>query len=109
MKSKKLNDCLNRFHVAMPKPRNQKERPPYIPEVVLEAKTKKVEQAAEKQIKLEKDLEDENGGADDFNCHHAAATTLPPYLSAQSTLPATEANKPFSGCPLSVEETSKAH
>ncbi|KAL2490122.1 Nucleolar GTP-binding protein 1 [Forsythia ovata] len=59
MKSKKLNDCLNRFHVAMPKPRDQKER--RIPEAVLEAKTKKAEQPTEKQIKLEKDLEDENG------------------------------------------------
>ncbi|KAL2489893.1 Nucleolar GTP-binding protein 1 [Forsythia ovata] len=60
MKSKKLNDCLNRFHVAMPMPRDQKER--RIPEAVLEAKTKKAEQPTEKQIKLEKDLEDENGG-----------------------------------------------
>jgi nucleolar GTP-binding protein len=25
MKSKKINDCLNRFHVAIPKPRDQKE------------------------------------------------------------------------------------
>ncbi|KAL2521539.1 nucleolar GTP-binding protein 1 [Forsythia ovata] len=57
MKSKKLNNYLNRFRVAMPKPRDQKERPPCIPEAVLEAKAKKVEQAAEKQIKLEKDLE----------------------------------------------------
>ncbi|KAL2558413.1 Eukaryotic translation initiation factor isoform 4G-1 [Forsythia ovata] len=40
-----------------------KERPRYIPEAVLEAKTKKAEQAAEKQIKLENDLGDENGGA----------------------------------------------
>lgn len=61
MKSKKINDCLNRFHVAMPKPRDQKERPPCIPEAVLEARAK---QAAEKQIrKTEKDLEEENGGA----------------------------------------------
>ncbi|CAI9761763.1 unnamed protein product [Fraxinus pennsylvanica] len=63
MKSKKLNDCLNRFHVAMPKPRDQKERATCIPEAVLEAKAKKAEQAAEKQKKLEKDLENENGGA----------------------------------------------
>ncbi|PRQ32936.1 putative nucleolar GTP-binding protein [Rosa chinensis] len=37
MKSKKINDCLNRFHVAMSKPRDQKERPPCIPQAVLEA------------------------------------------------------------------------
>ncbi|KAF5447800.1 hypothetical protein F2P56_033322 [Juglans regia] len=61
MKSKKINDCLNRFHVAIPKPRDQKERPPYIPQAVLEAKAK---QAAEKEKrKTERDLEDENGGA----------------------------------------------
>jgi nucleolar GTP-binding protein len=61
MKSKKINDCLNRFHVAMPKPRDQKERPPCIPQAVLEAKAK---QAAEKENRTtEKDLENENGGA----------------------------------------------
>ncbi|KAA8533100.1 hypothetical protein F0562_033367 [Nyssa sinensis] len=61
MKSKKINDCLNRFHVAMPKPRDQKERPPCIPQAVLEAKAK---EAAEKEKrKLERDLENDNGGA----------------------------------------------
>ncbi|XP_022731074.1 nucleolar GTP-binding protein 1-like [Durio zibethinus] len=61
MKSKKINDCLNRFHVAIPKPRDQKERPPCIPQSVLEAKAR---QAAEpEKRKTEKDLEDENGGA----------------------------------------------
>ncbi|XP_022996741.1 nucleolar GTP-binding protein 1-like [Cucurbita maxima] len=62
MKSKRINDCLNRFHVAMPKPRDQKERPPCIPEAVLEARAK--QDAAEKETrKTEKDLEEENGGA----------------------------------------------
>lgn len=61
MKSKKINDCLNRFHVAIPKPRDQKERPPCIPQAVLEAKAK---QAAEKEKRTtERDLENENGGA----------------------------------------------
>lgn len=60
MKTKKINDCLNRFHVAIPKLRDQKERPPCIPQAVLEAKAK---QAAEERRKTEKDLEDENGGA----------------------------------------------
>ncbi|CAK9182494.1 unnamed protein product [Ilex paraguariensis] len=64
MKSKKINDCLNRFHVAMPKPRDQKERLPCIPQAVLEARAKKAEEAAEKEKrKLERDLENENGGA----------------------------------------------
>lgn len=61
MKSKKINDCLNRFHVAIPKPRDNKERPPCIPQAVLEARAKEA-QHREKR-KLERDLEDENGGA----------------------------------------------
>ncbi|XP_050369884.1 nucleolar GTP-binding protein 1-like [Argentina anserina] len=61
MKSKKINDCLNRFHVAMPKPRDQKERPVCIPQAILDARAK---QAAEKEKRTtEKDLENENGGA----------------------------------------------
>ncbi|VFQ63928.1 unnamed protein product [Cuscuta campestris] len=64
MKSKKLNDCLNRFHVAMPKPRDQKERPPCIPKSVLEARAKEAEEVAEtEKRKLERDHEAENGGA----------------------------------------------
>ncbi|XP_074560104.1 nucleolar GTP-binding protein 1 [Curcuma longa] len=60
MKSKKINDCLNRFHVAVPKPRDTKERPPCIPQAVIEARA--TANAKEKR-KLEKDLEEENGGA----------------------------------------------
>ncbi|KAL5725271.1 hypothetical protein ACHQM5_008432 [Ranunculus cassubicifolius] len=61
MKSKKINDVLNRFHVAIPKQRDQKERPPCIPQAVLEAKAK--EAAEQEKRKLERDLENENGGA----------------------------------------------
>ncbi|KAK9104173.1 hypothetical protein Scep_021017 [Stephania cephalantha] len=61
MKSKKINDCLNRFHVAIPKPRDQKERPPCIPQAVLERKAKEAGEIEKR--KLEKDLENENGGA----------------------------------------------
>ncbi|PWA87514.1 GTP binding domain-containing protein [Artemisia annua] len=60
MKSKKINECLNRFHVAVPKPRDHKERPICIPQAVLEAKAK---EAAKDKRKLERDLEEENGGA----------------------------------------------
>jgi nucleolar GTP-binding protein len=60
MKSKKMVDCLNRFHVAVPKPRDNKERPVCIPPSVLEAR---VNAAAKEKKKLEKDLEQENGGA----------------------------------------------
>ncbi|TQD81567.1 hypothetical protein C1H46_032882 [Malus baccata] len=61
MKSKKVNDCLYRFHVAMRKPCDNKERPLCIPQVVLEAKSK---QAVEKEKRsTERDLENDNGGA----------------------------------------------
>ncbi|XP_073054329.1 nucleolar GTP-binding protein 1-like [Primulina eburnea] len=78
MKSKKLNDCLNRFHVAMPKPRDQKERPPCIPQAVLEAREKQDEATSEKQKrKLERDFEEENGGAGVYSAslrkHHILA------------------------------------
>lgn len=60
MKSKKMVDCLNRFHVAVPKPRDNKERPVCIPPAVLEARANA---AAKEKKKLEKDIENENGGA----------------------------------------------
>uniref|UniRef100_A0A0D9WMW5 Nucleolar GTP-binding protein 1 n=1 Tax=Leersia perrieri TaxID=77586 RepID=A0A0D9WMW5_9ORYZ len=65
MKSKKINDCLNRFHVAMPKPRDNKERPACIPQAVLEARANAAAAKEKKKLerKLEKDLENENGGA----------------------------------------------
>ncbi|KAG5521005.1 hypothetical protein RHGRI_033525 [Rhododendron griersonianum] len=56
MKSTKINDCLNWFHVAMPKPHDQKERPSCIPQAVLETKAKKEMEKENK--KLERDLED---------------------------------------------------
>ncbi|KAL3829049.1 hypothetical protein ACJIZ3_017851 [Penstemon smallii] len=61
MKSKKLNDYLNRFHVAIPKPRDQLERLPCIPQAVLEAKAR--EASDKEKRKLEKEIENENGGA----------------------------------------------
>ncbi|XP_074272738.1 nucleolar GTP-binding protein 1 [Silene latifolia] len=64
MKSKKINDCLNRFHVAIPKPRDEKLRLPCIPAGVLENRAKEAAEKAEREKrKTERDLEDENGGA----------------------------------------------
>ncbi|CAA0806867.1 Nucleolar GTP-binding protein 1 [Striga hermonthica] len=60
MKSKKVMDCRNRIHVAIPKLRDGKERPPCIPSAVLEAREENDEK---EKRKLEKDLENENGGA----------------------------------------------
>ncbi|KAL6567785.1 hypothetical protein OROGR_001453 [Orobanche gracilis] len=64
MRSRKMNGCLNRFHVAIPKLRDNKERPACIPQSVLEARANKAnENAAKEKRKLERDLENENGGA----------------------------------------------
>ncbi|EFJ25861.1 hypothetical protein SELMODRAFT_231970 [Selaginella moellendorffii] len=60
MKSKKLEDVRNRIHVAMPRPRDTRERPPVIPAGVLEARAAAPPRAPRR---LEKDLENENGGA----------------------------------------------
>uniref|UniRef100_A0A671K416 Nucleolar GTP-binding protein 1 n=1 Tax=Sinocyclocheilus anshuiensis TaxID=1608454 RepID=A0A671K416_9TELE len=62
MKTKKVHDVLNRLHLAVPTKRDQKERPPFIPEGAL-LRRKAVEMDAPKR-KLERDLEVELG--DDY-------------------------------------------
>ncbi|XP_006013373.1 nucleolar GTP-binding protein 1 isoform X2 [Latimeria chalumnae] len=62
MKGKKVNDVLNRLHLALPSKRDEKERPPCIPEGAL-ARRKKMEVDVPKR-KLERDLEMELG--DDY-------------------------------------------
>lgn len=61
MRTKKVDGILNRLHVAIPKERDNIERPPCIPEGVLE---KKLLNADKKKRKLEKDLAEELG--DDY-------------------------------------------
>lgn len=62
MRTKKVDGILNRLHVAMPLQRDNVERPPCIPDSVLE---KKFKQSIEKsKRKLEKELEIELG--DDY-------------------------------------------
>lgn len=61
MRTKKVDGVLNRLHVAIPKPRDDKERPPCIPENVL---IKKLSEAERKKRKLARDLEVEAG--DDY-------------------------------------------
>lgn len=61
MRTKKVDGVLNRLHVAIPKPRDDKERPPCIPENVL---IKKLSEAERKKRKLARDLELEAG--DDY-------------------------------------------
>ncbi|KAK8381888.1 hypothetical protein O3P69_015117 [Scylla paramamosain] len=45
MRTKKADSILNRVHVAMPAPRDQKERTPFIPESVLKTKEKREAEA----------------------------------------------------------------
>uniref|UniRef100_A0A3Q1FNE1 Nucleolar GTP-binding protein 1 n=1 Tax=Acanthochromis polyacanthus TaxID=80966 RepID=A0A3Q1FNE1_9TELE len=62
MKGKKVHDVLNRLHLAMPAKRDEKERPPFIPEGAA-LRRKAMEVDAPKR-KLERDLEVELG--DDY-------------------------------------------
>nr|XP_034985281.1 nucleolar GTP-binding protein 1 isoform X2 [Zootoca vivipara] len=59
MKGNKVHDVLNRLHLAVPSKRDNKERPPFIPEGALLRK-KRMEVDAPKK-KLEKDIEMEMG------------------------------------------------
>ncbi|EDO48882.1 predicted protein [Nematostella vectensis] len=60
MKSKKVNDIVNRLHVAMPTARDNKARPPCIPQAVLEKK-KAMDVEGSKTRKLAVDVERELG------------------------------------------------
>nr|Q99P77.3 RecName: Full=GTP-binding protein 4; AltName: Full=Chronic renal failure gene protein; AltName: Full=Nucleolar GTP-binding protein 1 [Rattus norvegicus]AAK13446.1 G protein-binding protein CRFG [Rattus norvegicus] len=62
MKGNKVNEVLNRLHLAVPNKRDDKERPPFIPEGVV-ARRKRME-IAEPKKKRERDLELEMG--DDY-------------------------------------------
>uniref|UniRef100_A0A3Q3QQT7 Nucleolar GTP-binding protein 1 n=1 Tax=Monopterus albus TaxID=43700 RepID=A0A3Q3QQT7_MONAL len=62
MKGKKVHDVLNRLHLAMPAQRDEKDRPPFIPEGAL-LRRKAMEVDTPKR-KLERDLEMELG--DDY-------------------------------------------
>jgi len=57
MKGKKVNDVLNRLHVAIPAKRDNKERPPQIPESVRNKKQQM--ETDQPKRKLEKDIEEE--------------------------------------------------
>ncbi|KAJ0059421.1 hypothetical protein NL108_017616 [Boleophthalmus pectinirostris] len=62
MKTKKVHDVLNRLHLAMPNKRDEKERPPFIPEGALQRK--KAMEVDQPKRKTERDLELEMG--DDY-------------------------------------------
>lgn len=74
MRTKKVDGILNRLHVALPSPRDKKERPPVLPPKVLERmqKAQKAQKSAEvepevretRKRKLEREIEIEQG--DDY-------------------------------------------
>lgn len=66
MKSKKMPDVLNRLHLAVPKPRDDTERPPFIPpgaKIKKKSSSMEVEGGESSSVprKLEKDLVEEMG------------------------------------------------
>lgn len=63
LKTKKVENILNRLHVAKPERRDNKERPPCIPENVL--KKREVNEAIKEKKRLLRDEEDELG--DDYS------------------------------------------
>ena len=68
---RRAGDILNRLHVAIPKPRDSKQRPATIPASLEETRARK--ERGEKMV-TEKDLQEANGGAGvyaaDFNKHY---------------------------------------
>lgn len=61
LKGNKINQIANRIHVAMPKPRDDIKREPYIPEAVLNRRKYDPNDPARR--KLEREIEAEEGGA----------------------------------------------
>ncbi|GFH19387.1 nucleolar GTP-binding protein 1 [Haematococcus lacustris] len=64
---KRINDVLNRIHIAMPKPRDGSARPPVIPAGVAEARARR---AVGEKKKLQKHFQEENGGAGVYSMDH---------------------------------------
>ncbi|CAE7189143.1 unnamed protein product [Rhizoctonia solani] len=65
LRGTKINTVVNRIHVAMPVRRDDKERKPFIPDVIKERK--KYDKEDPERMRLEKDLEAEGGGAGVYN------------------------------------------
>jgi nucleolar GTP-binding protein len=65
MRGQKLNDVLNKINLAIPKPRDQLVRSPFIPDQVKERR--RYDPMDPERPLLERDLEAENGGAGVYN------------------------------------------
>lgn len=64
LRGKKIDGVMNRLHIAMPKPRDDVERPPFIPENVLKKRQIMEVGESSKTRRLERDIELEQG--DDY-------------------------------------------
>ena len=58
--SRRAGEVMNRLHVAMPVPRDSKQRPAFVPPTLEASRAKR---AAGEKIVTEKDLQEQNGGA----------------------------------------------
>ena len=65
MKGSKVNSIINRIHVAVPKPRDDVVRAPFIPEAV--KNRKKYDKNDPERRKLARDIEAEEGGPGVYN------------------------------------------
>ncbi len=80
LKGNKINSVVNRIHVAQPKPRDDIERAPFIPEAVLERK--KYDKNDPERKRLERDIEADEGGAGVYNMDMKSAYHLIVALNA---------------------------
>jgi len=58
--SRRAGEVMNRLHVAMPVPRDSKQRPAFVPPTLEASRARK---AAGEKVVTEKDLQEQNGGA----------------------------------------------
>lgn len=81
LKGSKINTVINRIHVAQPKARDDVVREAWIPEKVKERK--KFEKDDPERIRLEKDIEAEEGGAGVYNISMKSTFHSHPFSSSR--------------------------
>lgn len=74
LKGSKINSVLNRIHVAQPKARDDVDRAPFIPDAVKQRK--KYDKTDPDRMKLERDIEAEEGGAGVYNLNLKSASAF---------------------------------
>src|ERR1700761_7463862 len=74
----KINSVINRIHVAVPKARDDIDRAPHIPEGVMSRK--RYDKDDPDRIKLERDVEKEEGGAGVYNLNIKSSCLYPLVL-----------------------------